>query len=1035
MSGHLLDQLGPHVSYGSDSAKSTVRSKEARQDSSPKLLQDKDKEGIAESSDQSFPSSTVHNKFGSPPPNEVQDFTEMFAKRVLKTFTKTKLPRLSQRIEGTDQLVYCNILLLYGSLLSDTTDLNFDNAELDWLEEMKNDPTEVDRLRWLAVRMVEEFITETTKGSAEVAEVVALASVLQKGSYRKLLSTFIKEFDEAILLDVDLLQGIVQLVQSASPGFLVADDLIKILSNIRVRLEDSHQQSTDHLYHLTLAVSKILDVMADHKVQHLDRVLEYEPLSAILSGLKGTSDPYLMYQACYSFQALQYVPDDETPLQAVLRHSIGVANGMVKIMAVMKLDLGAVLEGLDQAQEVLGNMVSTGVTLYEGVSSLMESGRGALESSMEGFGSGQKRHWYAAVKAAYAFAQAGQLDDLQKFIDEAPCRRDPLFQWGICQLLGEIAIDPVWSVLERQQATRILGQLCKDDQGWGRDTNVKSWMLTIINRLGAASDEVINEIIGILLQDLDLSQTTTAPLHPYPLRARLQVPATSPLLVKVQNIQDVEYDLYRLRLQRLEEVKLSVYIPPMAKTNLQARDDDLFPLMDKVHEFLASDRHVMLILGDSGSGKSTFNKSLESELLRAYSHGDPIPLFINLPAIDRPDQDMIAKQLTTYNFNDDQLLELKLYRQFVLICDGYDESQQLVNLHRTNMLNQPGQWKAKMVITCRSQYLGQDYRSRFMPQSPDHYASPRPELFQEAVITPFSKDQIQSYIDQYVPLEPRAWTTQDYISKLTVIPNLLDLVKNPFVLTLALEALPLVIEGKSDLSAIKVTRVQLYDSFAEHWLDVNRRRLESNALSADDREVLEQLFEAGFTLMGLDYSTRLAAAIFNNQNGNPVIRYIHLKDKNTWRVKFFGPDPEIRLLRESSPLTRSGSLFRFLHRSMQEYFYSRIVFDPSCHIDKDEFPPHSEAANNVVRPLEVESPLFKRSLLAEPAVIQFLCERVSQHPDFEKQLRSIIEKSKTNTTVATAAANAITILVRAGVSFNGADLRGIRIPGADLSNG
>ncbi|KAF9325813.1 superkiller, partial [Linnemannia elongata] len=70
-----------------------------------------------------------------------------------------------------------------------------------------------------------------------------------------------------------------------------------------------------------------------------------------------------------------------------------------------------------------------------------------------------------------------------------------------------------------------------------------------------------------------------------------------------------------------------------------------------------------------------------------------------------------------------------------------------------------------------------------------------------------------------------------------------------------------------------------------------------------------------------------------------------------------------------------------------------------------------------------------------PSVIQFLCERVRQHPDFEKQLLAIIEKSKVDATAATAAANAITILVRAGVRFNSADLRGIRIPGADLSDG
>ncbi|KAF9991823.1 hypothetical protein BGZ80_008864, partial [Entomortierella chlamydospora] len=61
--------------------------------------------------------------------------------------------------------------------------------------------------------------------------------------------------------------------------------------------------------------------------------------------------------------------------------------------------------------------------------------------------------------------------------------------------------------------------------------------------------------------------------------------------------------------------------------------------------------------------------------------------------------------------------------------------------------------------------------------------------------------------------------------------------------------------------------------------------------------------------------------------------------------------------------------------------------------------------------------------------------RAQQQPTFKDQLHSIIEQSKTDGNVEIAAANAITILVRAGVPFIGADLQGIKIPGADLSYG
>ncbi|KAF9118002.1 hypothetical protein BGW39_001594, partial [Mortierella sp. 14UC] len=594
--------------------------------------------------------------------------------------------------------------------------------------------------------------------------------------------------------------------------------------------------------------------------------------------------------------------------------------------------------------------------------------------------------------------------------------------------LGEIAVNPVWSVTTRQQAVDLLGHLFKVDQDWGRDESVKAWMLTIITKLGSITDQAVNTIALALLQEINQHKSALIQ-HPYPLTTRVPIPASSPILAKVLNIPSVEYDIHKLRVQRLKEIHLQVYIPPMAKVNLQARDDDHFPLMDRVQKFLASDRQVMLILGDSGSGKSTFNKHLELELLQSYTRGGSIPLFINLPVIDEPQQDMIEKQLKTYNFNDDQINELKKHRQLVLICDGYDESQQLVNLHNTNSLNQPGQWNTKMIISCRSQYLDKDYRSRFMPQGGSNYAYPALELFQEAAIIPFSKVQIIEYIKQYVLLEPRTWNTQGYLDKLAIIPNLMDLVKNPFVLTLALEALPLVVEGKQELSAIRITRVQLYDIFVVHWLNVNKQRLEEMTLSVEERGILDQLLDAGFISMGTEYSTNLASAIFDQQGGNPIVQYIHLKHKATWKAKFFGPEPEIRLLRESSPLTRTGSLFQFLHRSMQEYFYSRTVYDPSPHVNNDMLSLHPDHDYE----LDPHGPLFMRNLLTEPYVIQFLYERVKQHPNFEKQLLAVIEQSKTDPTAATAAANAITILVRAGVRFNGADLRGIRIPGADLS--
>ncbi|KAF9127054.1 WD_REPEATS_REGION domain-containing protein [Mortierella sp. 14UC] len=439
----------------------------------------------------------------------------------------------------------------------------------------------------------------------------------------------------------------------------------------------------------------------------------------------------------------------------------------------------------------------------------------------------------------------------------------------------------------------------------------------------------------------------------------------------------------------------------------------------------------MLILGDSGGGKSTFNRYLEYVLWQRYTYGERIPLFSNLPALERPEKNLVAEQLRTLDISEDQMRELKRHRQLVLICDGYDESQLMTNLHTTNAFNQTGQWKVKLLVTCRTQYLGPDYRDRFVPKVTDQYYHVASDLFQEAVIAPFSKAQIELYVEKYVPLEPRTWVKADYMEKLTIIPNLMGLVKNPFLLTLALEALPMVVEGKTDLSTLRLTRIALYDIFVEHWLGVNKRRLQEHRLRDVKLDALEILLADGFERNGILFQKELALAIFREQEGRPIVDYSHKRDWMTWKAQFFGLDPDRSLLRDSSLLSRVGNQYRFVHRSILKYFFSCTIWDTTRHAV--EFAPEAflDATGNYLSIRD--HPLSQRNLVPEPSIIQFLAERVQALPCFKQQLHGYIELSKLDPQASQAAANAITILIRAGVRFNGADMRGIRIPGADLT--
>ncbi|KAG0282986.1 hypothetical protein BGZ97_008746, partial [Linnemannia gamsii] len=257
----------------------------------------------------------------------------------------------------------------------------------------------------------------------------------------------------------------------------------------------------------------------------------------------------------------------------------------------------------------------------------------------------------------------------------------------------------------------------------------------------------------------------------------------------------------------------------------------------------------------------------------------------------------------------------------------------------------------------------------------------------------------------------------------------MDLVKNPFLLRLCLEALPQVVQDRSNLWRLHVTRVELYDAFVQHWLGVNKRRLQDLKLSGDKFLALDELLEDGFEQNGMRFQQDLAAAIFREQQGRPVVEYIHKRDRSSWKAAFFSPDPEITLLRDASLLNRVGTQYRFAHRSILEYFYSCTIYMLS-RSDREFAPrPRADSSKND------HHPLSQGNLVAESSIIQFLVERVQLDPGFKQQLLAFIEQSKTDERASCAAANAITILVKAGVLFHGADLRGIRVPGADLSGG
>ncbi|KAG0221405.1 hypothetical protein BGX31_009919 [Mortierella sp. GBA43] len=400
-----------------------------------------------------------------------------------------KLPESDERLTSTPQLACC-LSLIQATF---TPDDILDSPTKTWLKIVEKDTDEQERLKSMAVEVLRVFKRDELKDAKAVAEVVYLGPILNKDPFQDLLREFYSGINNSGLLNVHHLEGIAQLIQSAGPGYLDADDLVKILGLLSTRLKDTHHQSAHHMHLLTLTVSHVLDAMADTRVKDLDREKLHEPLSSYLRNLQGSTDPYLVYQAAYAFQALLCVPDNETVWQAAMRRTGKVVQGISGLVSAVKsLDLNKFLEGLEDIQRGIGeasDIVDLVKTACEGVTSLGESGKSFLDCLKEGLSFERKRDWYSALRGLDALIREGELATFKRLVCEAPCRLDAAFQWGVCQRLGTIATNPMWDVGTRKGAVDFLAEIYQNDEAWGQHASVKQWIINILMRLVSSGDE------------------------------------------------------------------------------------------------------------------------------------------------------------------------------------------------------------------------------------------------------------------------------------------------------------------------------------------------------------------------------------------------------------------------------------------------------------------------------------------------------------------------------------------------------------------
>jgi WD40 repeat protein/serine/threonine protein kinase len=423
------------------------------------------------------------------------------------------------------------------------------------------------------------------------------------------------------------------------------------------------------------------------------------------------------------------------------------------------------------------------------------------------------------------------------------------------------------------------------------------------------------------------------------------------------------------------------YIPPEATPDLQS--SDRISAQKAITTFLEGKAKVLLILGDSGMGKSSLLAKV------ALSEPTRIPVLASLASVPRPEHNLMETLLQQQGLNGTEIESLKK-EPMLLVLDGYDEIATEENLYIKNQLQN---WNVKVIISCRTQRISRmqgDYKTRFSP--------PHPREFEQLALAPFTPEQIEEYLIQHC----RSKELKPELNKLKAIPGLSELLSNPFSLFLVVSVFPQLAAAKKT-----ITRCEIYGAFLKQWYDQQWQRLISLKLVEEDADIP---FE--------DHATGLAVALFQER----TLTAHYCPDPKT----VFGTEasqvwapylddryhPYVPLLCEASPIAAHGNEWSFLHKSIWEYYVAQAILSQ----------------------LEGSPDLLNHHLLNdEEGIIDFVAEAISREPVSQDSLFAIVERSRDDPTVETAAANAMTLLARAKVSFSLRDLHGVHIGGAILS--
>jgi hypothetical protein len=421
-----------------------------------------------------------------------------------------------------------------------------------------------------------------------------------------------------------------------------------------------------------------------------------------------------------------------------------------------------------------------------------------------------------------------------------------------------------------------------------------------------------------------------------------------------------------------------------------------------------TDELQLALLGEYGSGKTTFCRKLARDLaskyLQARGRGKHrIPIIIPLSEFPRGQADIeafitgyLARRCGVTNPNFEAFRAMNDAGFLLLIFDGFDEmavhvDADVIQANLMQIERLAASPNSKVLLTSRPEYFTTSVEEQQALQPAGLLA--RHSKYRRLYLCGFGEKQIQTFLQKRIPLIPNV--TQDwsyYYGEIKRIHDLSDLSSRPVLLEMIVKTLPeLVAQGKP------VSRSMLYQTYLEG--ELQRQAIEKRRELLIKREDRLRMMQTVALHFYAENPYGLAADLVQ------VLVHDQMSPEQLDEFEAYTRD-----FLTCSFLTRHGNDYAFSHRSFVEYLAAKALFE--------------EVKDNVPK-------FFGERRLAKE-VIEFLVELIpSQYaPTLHQWIRSTAYK--TFEEVRYLGTNSIVILARLGEDLGGSDFAGSVLNEADL---